>query len=221
MSAIRRMPIVSLLAGLSVLLSFGTALSAAHNVSQVNLTFQPADITIQVGDTVVWTRTSGSHTVTNGTGAADPGAGTLFDAPLNASNLTFQFTFNTPGLVPYFCRPHEGFGMKGTITVEATTDVPGGPGLNYALMQSTPNPFRSTAKISYSIAQPERVGLRVFDATGRLVRILVDEYVSRQGVHDAVWNGRSDSGRQLPAGVYFYEINAGSFSAMRRMILVR
>lgn len=221
MTAGRRKYLASLLAGSCLVLPLGIAQGATHNVTQVNLTFQPADITIQVGDTLIWTHTGGIHTVTNGTGAADANAGTLFDAPLNDSSPTFQYVFTTAGTVPYFCRPHEGFEMKGTVTVESTVDVPSGSGLHYALMQATPNPFRNTTTIHYSIAQPEHVQLLIFDATGRLARTLVDEYFSQPGVRGVAWDGRGSSGDQLPAGVYFYKIRAGNFNAMRKMILAR
>lgn len=221
MAAARRSSVILLLATLCLGLPLQASRAAIHNIDQISTSFQPADITIQVGDMVVWNHTSGSHTVTNGTGAADPNAGTMFDAPLNSSNTTFQYTFNTAGTVPYFCRPHEGFGMKGTITVEATADVPRGSGAHNALLQASPNPFRNTTRISYSIAQPERVRLLVFDATGRLARTLVNEFVSSPGVHRVEWDGAGDGGRQLPAGVYFYSLRAGEFRAMHRMILVK
>lgn len=221
MAASRQMSLALLSAGFCFILLIGTAQGATHNVTQVDLTFQPVSITIQVGDTLVWIHTGGSHTVTNGTGAADPNAGTLFDAPLNGSNPTFQHVFTTPGIVPYFCRIHEGFGMKGTVTVQSTVDVPAGSGFHYALMQAAPSPFRNTTTIHYSIAQPGHVQLLVFDAAGRQARILVDEYVSKPGERGVRWDGRGDSGEQLPAGVYFYELTTGSFNATLKMILAR
>lgn len=111
--------------------------------------------------------------------------------------------------------------VSGNVFVTPTTDVPGGGGLHNALLQSVPNPFRNTATIAYSIAKPEFVNLRVFDAAGRLVKTLVDEYVSQPGRHEVIWNGRNNSGAELPTGVYFYEINAGGYNATRKMILVR
>jgi hypothetical protein len=111
--------------------------------------------------------------------------------------------------------------VSGNVFVTPTTDVPGGPGLHYALLQSFPNPFTSSATIVYSIAQPGFVSLRVFDAKGRLVRTLVDGYVERPGRHAVTWNGRGDWGAELPTGVYFYEISSGTFQATRKMILVR
>jgi plastocyanin len=95
------------------------AAGATHNVSQVGLTFSPDTLYIGVGDTVIWSWASGPHTVTNGTGAIDPNVGNLFDAPLDSGNPTFQYTFTSPGTVPYFCRIHEGSGMKGVVFVLA------------------------------------------------------------------------------------------------------
>jgi hypothetical protein len=105
--------------------------------------------------------------------------------------------------------------------VTPTTAVIGGPGLHYALLQPVPNPFRDVTKITYSIAQPEYVSLKVFDVAGRQVRTLVDEYVSMPGPRDVRWDGRSDRGEQLPTGVYFYRIQAGQFKAIRKTILAR
>ncbi|RPJ42813.1 MAG: hypothetical protein EHM19_09850 [Candidatus Latescibacterota bacterium] len=89
-------------------------------VSTSATTFDPVSVTIQVGDTVKWVRTSLSHTVTSGFGTADPNVGALFDAPLNLSDPEFTYTFSdTVGTYPYFCRPHELMGMAGTVVVES------------------------------------------------------------------------------------------------------
>jgi plastocyanin len=84
-------------------------------VSASGTSFSPASRTIHVGDTVRWT-SSGSHTVTSGTGAADLSAGSLFDQTLNSGG-SFTRVFETAGVYHYFCRPHEAMGMKGTINV--------------------------------------------------------------------------------------------------------
>jgi plastocyanin len=105
-----------------------------HTVNQVSLSFSPSDLTINVGDTVQWIRSSGSHTVTNGTGSADPEAGSLFDAPLNATNPTVTYTFTTAGDFDYFCRPHEGFGMTGIVHVLLVPPAT----INFAGLDHTP-----------------------------------------------------------------------------------
>ena len=80
--------------------------------------YKPATLKIKKGTTVRWTNASSvQHTVTSGASSQlldKPGA--VFDAPL-APGGTFQFTFNQVGVYPYFCRFHEGMGMKGRVKV--------------------------------------------------------------------------------------------------------
>jgi plastocyanin len=75
-------------------------------------------VNIRVGDTVRWVREAGTHTVTSGA-SSNPGdnPGDLFDAPLNAIQTEFSFTFDVPGTYPYFCRFHEFLNMKGIVEV--------------------------------------------------------------------------------------------------------
>jgi plastocyanin len=80
-----------------------------------DVVFEP--VTITVGSTVRWENVQGFHTVTSGASSApadNPGA--MFDQVLNAGD-SFEFTFTSAGTFPYFCRPHEHDGMRGTVTV--------------------------------------------------------------------------------------------------------
>lgn len=104
--------------------------AAIHVVSQVGLTFQPDTLAIDVGDTVEWHHSTGSHTVTNGTGPTDPNVGTLFDQPLTGTQPVVTYTFNVAGDVPYFCSPHFNFGMIGLIRVIDVTAAPESDGSN-------------------------------------------------------------------------------------------
>lgn len=98
------------------------ALAATHTVDQVGISFAPNDLTIEVGDTVEWVWSSGSHTVTSGvSGSGD--AGDLFHSPLTAATPLFSFTFTETGDVPYHCVPHAGAGMIGIIRVDPATPV--------------------------------------------------------------------------------------------------
>jgi len=72
---------------------------------------------VMMGDMVRWQRLVGVHTVTNGTGAADPDVATLFDVPHDAANPVFDFVFTEAGLFPFFCRPHETLQMVGAVRV--------------------------------------------------------------------------------------------------------
>ena len=97
------------------------AVAADHIVTVRNFEFDPAELTIQTGDTVIWQWESGTHTTTNGTGSGDPNAGTLWDSPITSANPTFQYTFTEVGEYPFFCTPHELANMVGTVTVEEGT----------------------------------------------------------------------------------------------------
>jgi plastocyanin len=100
------------------------ASATTHIVTQMSLSFSPNSITIEVGDTVQWVWSAGSHTVTSGTGPTDPQAGALFNSALSAAVPSFSFVFNSPGDVPYFCSPHFNFGMTGVVHVNQPTATP-------------------------------------------------------------------------------------------------
>ncbi|GJM44355.1 MAG: hypothetical protein DHS20C21_11970 [Gemmatimonadota bacterium] len=113
-----------LLATFAGFLCTGSATAATHQVMQVGLTFDPADITIEVGDTVEWIWSAGGHTVTEGTDDANPPLGDkLFDAPLALADPLFSYTFTEAGDVDYYCRPHLIFNMVGVIRVQQPTST--------------------------------------------------------------------------------------------------
>ncbi|MFT7669635.1 MAG: plastocyanin [Planctomycetota bacterium] len=95
-------------------------------VTQSGFTFQPQDITIATGDTVRWVWESGNHDVVEGTDGTVDGDEAFYSILISAVP-TFEFTFDAaflaanprPGnLYDYFCNPHFGFGMVGTVSVE-------------------------------------------------------------------------------------------------------
>jgi len=95
----------------------GRAVAATTNVSFGNFSFSPKTVTINVGDTVVWSNTGGSHTVTGD--GSDPFCGSGF-IPRSCSH-----TFNTAGTFPYHCIPHQfSFNMVGTVIVQAAANTP-------------------------------------------------------------------------------------------------
>ncbi len=89
------------------------------------LTYVPAEVTITVGQNVLWTNTSSlTHTVTADPSLAqDPSHVQLPEGaqPFNSGDMapgaTFRHTFDVPGTYVYFCIPHEAMGMVGRIVV--------------------------------------------------------------------------------------------------------
>ena len=89
--------------------------------------FEPADVFINPGDTVLWTNTSTSlpHTVT-GEEPHRPEGFNSGSFPLRwlRPGETFEFTFTSTGVFSYHCIPHNNFGMRGTVTVRGTSVAP-------------------------------------------------------------------------------------------------
>ena len=85
----------------------------------------------------------------------------------------------------------------------------------YSLEQNYPNPFNPTTSIRYSIPKQSHVTLKVYDAIGRVITTLVDD--NRQTGNYKV---EIDASR-LASGVYYYELTAGSFHDIKKMMLLK
>ena len=85
----------------------------------------------------------------------------------------------------------------------------------FSLNQNFPNPFNPSTEITFSLQQPERATLTVFNALGRKVETLVDQKLSA-GVYKLSFDAQN-----LPAGVYFYQLQAGRHSEMKKMVLMK
>jgi hypothetical protein len=85
----------------------------------------------------------------------------------------------------------------------------------FALHQNYPNPFNPATKIRYELPERGQVSLKVFDVLGREVVTLVNEEKD-PGSHSAVWNARDAA-----SGVYFYRLQAGSFTDVKKLLLLR
>jgi hypothetical protein len=86
---------------------------------------------------------------------------------------------------------------------------------SYSLSNNYPNPFNPSTKITYSIPERENVSLKVFDLLGSEVVELVKGEIET-GTYDINFNASN-----LPSGVYFYRLQAGSFVQTRKMILLK
>jgi hypothetical protein len=95
--------------------------------------------------------------------------------------------------------------------VIAGEHVPSG----FALDQNFPNPFNPSTTISYTLPEEEFVALKIFDVTGRTLKIL-DSGRKAAGRHTVMLNADSFS-----SGVYFYQLNAGPFMEIRKLVLMK
>lgn len=86
---------------------------------------------------------------------------------------------------------------------------------SYELAQNFPNPFNPSTKIQFSIPEAGNVSLTVFNALGQKVAELVNGNMSK-GNHTVNFDASS-----LTSGMYFYKIQSGSFSATKKMMLIK
>jgi hypothetical protein len=86
---------------------------------------------------------------------------------------------------------------------------------DFQLLENFPNPFNPETQIAFTIPRQEKVRLVVFDTAGRPVRTLVDGLLSA-GKHQVVFDASG-----LPSGLYFYQLRAGEFQDVRKMVSVK
>ena len=91
----------------------------------------------------------------------------------------------------------------------------------FRLLAAFPNPFNPMTRICFDLPEQAEVRLTVYDVAGRCVRKLKTGEVYGAGRHESTWNGRNDMDRAVAAGVYFYRLDAGTFSETKRMVLVK
>ncbi|MEK7729302.1 MAG: FlgD immunoglobulin-like domain containing protein [candidate division KSB1 bacterium] len=89
----------------------------------------------------------------------------------------------------------------------------------WRLAQNYPNPFNPSTTVSFSLAKPARVSLRIYDVQGRLVRTLVEEH-REPGAYSQVWEGRDDAGALVASGLYLLRLQANEFVEIRKLALL-
>ena len=91
--------------------------------------------------------------------------------------------------------------------------------------QNYPNPFNPETWIPYHLAHDAEVTITIYDIKGAMVRQLdlgyqpAGYYTNRTKA--AYWDGRNDQGESVASGIYFYQLRAGDYTAMKRMVIVK
>ena len=151
-----------------------------------------------------------------------PGAGTSDDF------RTYEFVDADPPAVEvvyYYLRQID---LNGDVSRSGTIEVmqvATGLGeqvvpLANALGQNYPNPFNPGTTIRFDLAESASVTLRVYDSLGQVVRTLAEASLPA-GSYSRTWDGRDARGLRVGSGVYYYELRAGAFTSMKKMILLQ
>jgi hypothetical protein len=84
----------------------------------------------------------------------------------------------------------------------------------------SPNPFNPTTTISYDMPESGRARLTIYAVSGERIAVLVDAFMAR-GTHEVRWNGRNGRGARVPSGVYFAELNVGTATHTKKLVLLK
>jgi hypothetical protein len=103
------------------------------------------------------------------------------------------------------------FNTKVPVKVEKLEGIP----VTYELEQNYPNPFNPETTIRYQLPSNSKVTLKVYDLMGREVVTLVNEEQTA-GRYEVKFGGS-----KISSGVYFYHINAGNYSGVKKMVLMK
>ena len=137
----------------------------------------------------------------------------------DADLVTVRFVALTddPGVIDVLEGQFVNSAYQGTVMrVEKAQALP----LAAALHQNFPNPFNPSTEIRFDIPTARTVQLRVYNQLGQTVRTLVDNRM-KAGSYRIKWDGKTEAGNNVSSGVYFYSLEAGEYSQILKMTLVK
>ncbi len=140
----------------------------------------------------------------------NPATQTFSGSPSSAGSSIIKVTVTDNDSAKASCTftlnvsPHTAINPKGEQIVN-----------DYELFQNYPNPFNPNTKINFALPKQGFVTLKIYDITGREIKTLVNE-VKQAGYYTVDFNAS-----HLSSGVYFYKIQSGDFSSVKRMVLIK
>jgi plastocyanin len=197
------------------IIAVSSSLSATQfTVTVQNFSFNPANITISHGDTVVWHCTSGFHNIHHTT------APSLFSSTAATAPWNYSVVFDHFGdsVFHYECEIHPSL-MQGTVTVNPASVPKPQPKPFIAeaiiLEPNYPNPFNATTMIAFDLVRSENVSLTVYDLLGQKSFELWNGFTVA-GRHQVTFNGGN-----LATGVYIAKLTAGNVTQTQKLLLLR
>lgn len=107
--------------------------------------------------------------------------------------------------------------FDGVTSVKPVSEIVPG---QFTLGQNYPNPFNPTTQIEYNVPVRSNVAINIFNILGQKVATIVND-VHEAGTHRATWNGKDFSGKTVASGIYFYQMQSGSFEQVKKMMLMK
>jgi hypothetical protein len=88
------------------------------------------------------------------------------------------------------------------------------------LFQNYPNPFNPATIINYSVIEPTRVQLSIYNLLGQKIKTLIDSY-QNAGEHSIVWDATDDKNNPVGSGIYLYSLSSKEITIQRKMFLIQ
>ena len=171
----------------SLLFGLISAAQTNHTISTSGMSFSPSQLTIEIGDTVTFINTGGSHNI-NGTQETFPNNPESFGNSVG-SGWTYKHVFSIAGEYDFQCNPHANGGMKGKVIVQSNTSV---QSRDYASHSNIfPNPFQN----SVFVRGCDGGEVFLYSVIGKLE---VNELITNDN-----YKLLTD---ELPVGIYLYKI---------------
>ncbi|MFO7891249.1 MAG: S8 family serine peptidase [bacterium] len=92
--------------------------------------------------------------------------------------------------------------------------------LLYSISQNYPNPFNATTCIEYDLKKQGHIKITITNITGQIVDELVNTY-KQEGQYTVQWDGTDINGKNAPSGIYICRIQAGDYSDMKKILLLK
>jgi hypothetical protein len=155
-------------------------------------------------------------------------AATAVSTPASGSVAQLAYTAPVSGWYPLVVHRDDGETASQALryslhwATHPLVSVPDGPIVADVLSfeGARPNPMRGSTVLVFSLTQAGPVRIEIFDARGRLVRLLTDESL-QAGAHRLPWDGRTDDGALAPSGIHWVRLTAEGRTFVRKVALVR
>ena len=200
---------------LMIVTAFTSIRAAIVTVNTTGFTYSPANITINLGDTVNFVIGSSHNAVEVSQSTYNANGSTPLSGGFSIGFGGGILTQLGVGTHYYVCTPHAGMGMKGTITViNNNTSISSNQSYNLHF-RVFPNPATEKIGINYSMNMNGKVSVKLFDLTGKMVGLLFEEERAAGSHYENISLERNKFGN----GFYFVELTCEGRKITRQIIL--
>jgi Secretion system C-terminal sorting domain len=135
---------------------------------------------------------------------------------VKANTYTFSDKAQSTGMYYRLKQIDYSGAFKYSDVIQTSSAIP----KSFSLLQNYPNPFNPTTVISYDLPKASRVTLKVFDILGNEVSTLINQEEAA-GSYKVTFSAATANHKQLSSGIYFYRLQAGDFTSIKKMMLIK